>query len=166
MPQCANRREREVADRLHSAAIHLLRRARRTDPLTGVSPAQLSALSVLMSGPKTLGDLAAAEQVRPPTMSRLVSEMDRAGVARKVSDRKDGRLVRVHATPKGLRALSHGRAMRIEVIERLIRELDREDFDNVERAVRAIEKLLGQRAAPASRIGPTKAKGRPAAALR
>src|SRR2546427_7037407 len=121
MPSRARRpgrrpREREVADRLHSAAIHLLRRARRTDPLTGVSPAQLSALSVLMSGPKTLGDLAAAEQVRPPTMSRLVSEMERAGVARKVTDRHDARVIRVHATPKGLRALSRGRSMRIEAI--------------------------------------------------
>ena len=143
--------ERDVANRLHSAAVHLLRRARRTDPLTGVSPAQLSALSVLMGGPKTLGDLAAAEQVRPPTMSRLVSEMERAGVARKVSDRNDGRLVRVHATPKGLRVLSRGRAMRIEAIERLMGELDPEDLSVVERAVGTIEKLLGQRAAPASR---------------
>ena len=147
----ANRREREVADRLHSAAIHLMRRARRTDPLTGVSPAQLSALSVLMSGPKTLGDLAAAEQVRPPTMSRLVSEMERAGVARKVTDRDDARVIRVHATPKGLRALSRGRAMRIEAIERLMSELDADELGDVERAVGAIEKLLGQRAASARR---------------
>src|SRR2546427_10183653 len=102
MPKGANTRERRVADRLHSAAIHLLRRARRTDPLTGVSPAQLSALSVLMSGSKTLSELAAAEQVRAPTMSRLVSEMERAGVASKVTDRDDARVIRVHATPKGL----------------------------------------------------------------
>ena len=151
MPTRANRREREVADRLHSAAIHLLRRARRTDPLTGVSPAQLSALSVLMSGPKTLGDLAAAEQVRPPTMSRLVSEMERAGVARKVTDRDDARVIRVHATPKGLRALSRGRSMRIEAIERLMSELDADELGDVERAVGAIEKLLGQQAASARR---------------
>jgi len=142
VPTRANRREREVADRLHSTAIHLLRRARRTDPLTGVSPAQLSALSVLMSGPKTLGDLAAAEQVRPPTMSRLVSEMERAGVARKVTDRDDARVIRVHATPKGLRALSRGRSMRIEAIERLMSELDADELRDVERAVGAIEKLL------------------------
>jgi DNA-binding MarR family transcriptional regulator len=144
----ANRRERDIADRLHSAAIHLLRRARRTDPLTGVSPAQLSALSVLMSGPKTLGDLAAAEQVRPSTMSRLVSEMERAGVARKTNDRDDARVVRVRATPKGLRALSRGRSMRIEAIERLISELDHQDLATIERAVGTIENLLGQRAAP------------------
>lgn len=151
VPTRANRREREVADRLHSAAIHLLRRARRTDPLTGVSPAQLSALSVLMSGPKTLGDLAAAEQVRPPTMSRLVSEMERAGIARKVTDRDDARVIRVHATPKGLRALSRGRSMRIEAIERLMSELDADELGDVERAVSAIEKLLGRRAASARR---------------
>ncbi len=61
----------ELADRLHSAAIHLLRRVRKGDVATGVTPAQLSALSVLMSGPKTLGELAAAEQVKPPTVTRL-----------------------------------------------------------------------------------------------
>src|SRR5436853_7386045 len=98
MTPAARRTDWELADRLSSAAIHLLRRARRTDPLTGVSPAQLSALSVLMSGPRTLGELAAAEQVRPPTMSRLVSEMERAGVARKATDRDDARVIRVHAT--------------------------------------------------------------------
>jgi DNA-binding MarR family transcriptional regulator len=141
----------DVANRLHSAAIHLLRRARRTDPLTGVSPAQLSALSVLMSGPKTLGDLATAEQVRPPTMSRLVSEMQRAGVARKVTDRQDARVIRVHATAKGLRALSRGRAMRIEAIEGLLSGLDADHLSNMERAVGAIEKLLGQGAPPRPR---------------
>lgn len=149
MPGRASRvRKRDVADRLHSAAIHLLRRARRTDPLTGVSPAQLSALSVLMGGGKTLGDLAAAEQVRPPTMSRLVSEMERAGVARKVTDRDDARVIRVHATAKGLRALSRGRAMRIEAIELLLSELDPNEIGNVERAVGTIERVLGHRPAP------------------
>src|SRR6266480_1391658 len=148
MARSANRREGQVADRLHSAAIHLLRSARRTDPLTGVSPAQLSALSVLMSGPKTLGDLAAAEQVRPPTMSRLVSAMERAGVARKTINRNDARVIRVHATPKGLRALSRGRSMRIAAIERLLHELDPADLATVEHAVSTIETLLGQRAAP------------------
>jgi DNA-binding MarR family transcriptional regulator len=148
MAEGATSRERDVADRLHSAAIHLLRRARRTDPLSGVSPAQLSALSVLMGGPRTLGELAAAEQVRPPTMSRLVVEMQRAGVARKVTDPKDGRVVRVHATAKGLRALERGRAMRIEAIEALVGALDEADLAALERAVAMIEEILGARAAP------------------
>ena len=64
-----------IADRLHSAAIHLLRRVRKQDAATGEGPARLSALSVLVfgGGPMTLGQLAQAEQVRPPTMSRIVS---------------------------------------------------------------------------------------------
>lgn len=146
MSQGANGRQSEVADRLHSAAIHLLRRARRTDPFTGVSAAQLSALSALMSGPKTLGELAAAEQVRPPTMSRLVSEMERTGIARKATDREDARVIRVHATAKGLRALSRGRAMRIEAIEGLLSDLDADELKTLEHAVGTIERLLGQRA--------------------
>jgi DNA-binding MarR family transcriptional regulator len=99
-----------------------------------------------MSGPKTLGALAAAEQVRAPTMSRLVSDMQRVGVARKVTDREDARVVRVHATPKGLRLVSRGRAMRIEGIERLLNDLGPAEVAAVERAVTLIENLLGQRA--------------------
>ena len=97
-----------------------------------------------MSGPKTLGELAAAEQVRPPTMSRLVSEMERAGVARKTPDRDDARVIRVRATAKGLRALSRGRDLRIDAIEALLSGLGPDDLSNVDRAVGAIEKLLGQ----------------------
>src|SRR3954463_14052103 len=64
----------ELADRLHSTAIHLLRRVRKQDVAIGQGPARLSALSVLVfGGPKTLGELAAAEQVKPPTMSRIVA---------------------------------------------------------------------------------------------
>jgi DNA-binding MarR family transcriptional regulator len=96
----------------------------------------------------TLGELAMAEQVRPPTMSRLVSDMEEAGIARKEKGRADARVVRVHATPKGLRALSRGRAMRIEAIERLVGELDAADLAAVERAVTAIENVLRQRRVP------------------
>jgi len=101
-----------------------------------------------MNGPRTLGELAAAEQVRPPTMSRLVREMQRAGVARKVTDRKDKRVVRVHATAKGLRALERGRAMRIAAIEALLERVGEADVAAVERAVAVIEEMLGARAAP------------------
>jgi len=114
----------------------------------GVSAAQLSALSVLMSGPKTLGELATAEQVRAPTMSRLVSEMQRVGVARKVADRRDRRVVRVDATAKGLRALRRGRVMRIDAIERLIATRSAADTRALELAVDLIEEMLGARAAP------------------
>lgn len=135
-------REREVADRLHSAAIHLLRRARRGDPLTGATPAQLSALSVLMSGPKTLGDLAAAEQVRPPTISRLTAEMERIGLIRRLADPDDARVVRAEMTAKGRRVLGKGRELRIADIEGRVRRLDNSAVETLEKAVKVIEGML------------------------
>jgi DNA-binding MarR family transcriptional regulator len=134
--------ERALADRLHSAAIHLLRRARRGDPLTGATPAQLSALSVLMSGPKTLGALAAAEQVRAPTISRLATEMERIGLIRRRGDPDDARVVRVAMTAKGRRVLGKGRELRIADIEGRVRRLDQRDVDQLERAVGIIEGML------------------------
>ena len=101
-----------------------------------------------MSGTRTLGELAAAEQVRPPTMSRLVGEMQRAGVARKVTDRDDKRVVQVSATAKGLRALERGRAMRIAELERLVGGVDEDALEALERAITVIEDMLGARAAP------------------
>jgi len=135
-------RERDLADRLHSAAIHLLRRARRSDPLTGATPAQLSALSVLMSGPKTLGDLAAAEQVRAPTVSRLAAEMERIGLIRRRDDPRDARVVHVEMTAKGRRVLGKGRELRITDIEGRGRRLDTPEMAMLEKAVGIIEGML------------------------
>ena len=101
-----------------------------------------------MSGPKTLGELALAEQVRAPTMSRLVSEMERNGVARKVVDRRDLRVVHIHATAKGLRALQRGRTMRIAGIERLLVGRSASDLTSLERAVNLMEDMLGAGPAP------------------
>lgn len=135
-------RERETADRLHSAAIHLLRRVRLSDPLTGVPAAQLSALSVLMGGPRTLGEMAAAEQVRPPTMSTLVGDMERSGLVRRSSDPDDARIVRLEMTAKGRRVLSKGRDMRIADIERRIRRLHPDEIETVAQAVTIVERML------------------------
>src|SRR5579864_7112966 len=97
----SGRQAAEVADRLHSAAIHLLRRLRVRDLASGVGPAQLSALSVLVfGGPRSLGELAEAEQVRAPTMSRIVSGLERARLVKREAT-EDGRRVRLVATAKG-----------------------------------------------------------------
>jgi DNA-binding MarR family transcriptional regulator len=133
---------RDIADRLHSAAIHLLRRVRRTDPKTGVSAAQLSALSVLMGGPRTLGELAAAEQVRPPTMTKLVQELERGRLASRERDPDDARVVRVRSTAKGQRILQRGREMRITELESRLRGLDADELATLERAVGIIERVV------------------------
>ena len=136
-----------MADRLHSAAIHLLRRVRKSDPLTGVPAAQLSALSVLMGGPRTLGELAAAEQVRPPTMSTLAREMEQAGLVRRSGDAEDARVVRLEMSAKGRRVLAKGRDMRIADIERRIRRLRPHEVGAVADAVDIVERMLRDEAA-------------------
>ncbi len=106
-----------VADRLHSAAIHLLRRVRKQDVATGEGPARLSALSVLVfGGPKTLGELAAAEQVKPPTMSRIVAGLARSHLVNITDDPQDARRMQIRATAKGTRLLQKGRQLRIEYL--------------------------------------------------
>jgi DNA-binding MarR family transcriptional regulator len=106
-----------VADRLHSVAIHLLRRVRKQDTATGEGPARLSALSVLVfGGPMTLGQLAAAEQVKPPTMTRIVAGLERGGLAHRTVDSSDARRVSIGATARGTLLLQEARQRRIQLL--------------------------------------------------
>src|SRR5437762_10162493 len=117
----------QTADKLHSAAIHLLRRLRVRDRESGVGPAQLSALSVLVfGGPRSLGELADAEQVRPPTMSRIVSGLERAGLVKREAT-EDGRRVRLRATPKGTKIVWEGRKRRVECLANALGSLGETD---------------------------------------
>src|SRR5437588_9656760 len=133
---------RDVADRLHSAAIHLLRRVRSSDVQTGVTPAQLSALSVLMSGPKTLGELAGAEQVKPPTITRLARELERLGLARRETDAGDARVARLRSTAKGSAILRRGRELRIGELERRLQRLNGSELRTLDDAAGIIERIV------------------------
>ena len=110
---------REAADRIHSAAIHLLRRVHQVDDAAlGISPARASALSVLVfGGERSLTELARAERVTPATMSKLVQAMEGEGLVRRERDRTDGRAVLLGATAKGRRILERGRARRLDLLE-------------------------------------------------
>ena len=104
-----------IADRLHSAAIHLLRRLRRTDGDAGLTGPQSSALSVLVfGGPAKLTDLAAAEQVRAPTMSRLVGDLEVLGLVQRRTSAEDARAVLITATDRGRALLDQARASRLK----------------------------------------------------
>lgn len=131
-----------VADRLHSAAIHLLRALRPEDRALGVGPAKLSALSVLVfGGPRSIGALARAEQVRLPTMSRLVAALERDGLATRTPDPRDGRAFRVHPTARGRNVLQRGRARRVASLARRLEQLSEDDRALLSRAADLIERL-------------------------
>lgn len=131
-----------VATRLHSAAIHLLRRLRVADAASGLSAPRASALSVIVfAGPVSLSALAAAEQVRPPTMSRLVAELVRAGLVEQARDPRDLRTQRIRATPKGRALLLAGRARRVRVLAADLERLSPTQFRRLATAVEVLERL-------------------------
>ncbi len=145
MPRSQEPFRLEVADRLHSAAIHLLRHARKRDVLARVGPARLSALSVLaFGGPMALGQLATTEQVKAPTMSRIVAGLKRSGLAKIETDAKDARRIRVTATAKGERLLQQARERRVRLVAETLSGLREPEMDTLLRAAELMERALRQ----------------------
>jgi DNA-binding MarR family transcriptional regulator len=135
----------EAADRLHSAAIHLLRRLRIRDRDTGIGPAQLSALSVLVfGGPKSLAQLAEAEQVKAPTMSRIVAGLLRAKLVHRRTDKQDRRAVVIQATEKGMHIMQEGRRRRVEALAAAVRGLPQKEIARLREAAQVMEHLSRQ----------------------
>lgn len=139
---------RQTAQRLHGAAIHLLRALRRQDTASGVGPARLSALSVVVfRGPLTLGALAEAEQVRPPTMSRVVAALERVGFVRREPDAADGRRAHIHATPSGRRVLERARLRRVDELASWLGALEPAELRQVREALGVLERMLAAQGA-------------------
>ena len=135
-----------MADRLHAAAIHLLRRLRVEDEALGISAPRLSVLSVLVfAGPKRIGELARVEQVEPPTISRLVDGLVRDGLAVREPDPDDARAVRVRATPTGARTLRRGRARRVEALRNRLADLSPTELAALGEGVEVLERILQDR---------------------
>jgi len=135
----------DLAQQLHSVAIHLLRRLRRTDDQMGLSGPRASALSVLVfGGPTSLAQLAKAEQVKPPTMARLVDALEAAGLARRATDKRDLRAVRIRATAKGRKLLLEGRARRLRQLTQLLEGASATERAALTEAVTTLQRLLQQ----------------------
>jgi DNA-binding MarR family transcriptional regulator len=135
----------DLAQQLHSVAIHLLRRLRRTDDQMGLSGQRASALSVLVfGGPISLAQLARAEQVKPPTMARLVDALEAAGLARREADKSDLRAVRIRATPKGRKLLLEGRARRLQQLTSLLEATTATERASIADTVATLQRLLKQ----------------------
>jgi DNA-binding MarR family transcriptional regulator len=133
----------EIADQLHSAAIHLLRKLRKEDGGSGLNAPRLSALSVIVfGGPITLGDLAAAEQVRPPTMTRIVNALEEQGLVLRTQNTKDGRSVYLSATPAGKKLLMAGRARRVRALAKPIAALNREEQSVLQEATAILKEVV------------------------
>jgi DNA-binding MarR family transcriptional regulator len=133
----------DMAAGLHSTAIRLLRMVRREDRLTGISPPRLSALSVLAyGGPMSLADLAAAEEVKAPTMSRIVEGLVKEGLATREADPGNRRKVRIAATEEGKSRLEGGRERRVRALAERLRRLADSEQRALARGVEVLERVV------------------------
>lgn len=144
MSTAKDKREWELADRLHSAAIHLLRRLRIQDLASGVGPAKLSALSVLVfwGRPLTLAELAAAEQVKNPTMSRLVGAMERDRLVRITTAKTDARSILIAPTRRGKALLLAGKRRRVESLAKALSPCAEEDLDQLGKSIDLLARVI------------------------
>ena len=138
-------RKTEVADRLHSAAIHLLRRAAEEDKAAGLSRARLSALSVVVfRGPLTLGELAAAESVRSATMTGIVNGLEHDRLVRRRPHGTDRRAVSVEATAAGRRLLDRARTRRIEHVAAKLDDLSDDELEVLGHAAELVDERFSR----------------------
>jgi DNA-binding MarR family transcriptional regulator len=132
-----------LAEQLHSTAIRLLRTVRRVDESSGLTAPRLSALSVIVfNGPITLGRLDEAEQVRPPTMTRIVNALEQKALVVKAQDPADGRVIQIAATTSGKKVLIRGRARRVQFLTQQIRRLQKSKQQNLSAALVTIKELI------------------------
>ena len=136
----------ELSARFHSAILHLIRRLAQEDRASGVTPARLSALSVLVfGGERTIGSLASAEGVTPPTMTRLVAGLVADGLVERDGDPADRRAVRVRATPAGRDRLLAGRDRRVTALRELLAPLSAKERRRLDQAAVIVERMLAER---------------------
>jgi DNA-binding MarR family transcriptional regulator len=135
----------DVASRLNSAAIHLLRRISREDGADGLTGARASALSVVVyRGPLTSTELARRERVKAPTITRTVDGLVREGlVTRRVSG-TDRRAWTLQATAKGKRLMERGRSRRIRRLGGELQGLTAPELKVLAQAVALLERLEQQ----------------------
>jgi DNA-binding MarR family transcriptional regulator len=137
-------REWDLADRLHSAAIHLLRRLRIQDLASGIGPAKLSALSVLVFAgrPLTLAELADSEQVKNPTMSRLIAAMEEDGLVRIVPSREDARSIQIRPTDRGKALLLAGKKRRVDSLAAALSVCGKSELDRLEDSLELLRQVI------------------------
>jgi DNA-binding MarR family transcriptional regulator len=139
----ARKKSQDLAEQLHSVAIHLLRRLRRADESSGLSAPRMSALSVIVfGGPIALGSLAKAEQVRPPTMTRIVNALEAQGLVVKKPDAEDGRSLRISATRAGKKLLLQGRKRRVGALTEQIEALGGAEQQTLKDAARILASVV------------------------
>ena len=141
MPTTAPPDTAELAARLRLGVTRLARKLRQqAEP--GITPSMLSALSSAeRQGPLTMRELCAAEQVQPPTLTRIVAALVEAGLVAREPDPQDGRVIWVRVTPEGRRLLDRSRRRKEAYLARAIRSMEPRELETLEDAAVLLERL-------------------------
>ena len=136
------RSETAVASALRLAVMRLARRLRGERSDTSLTISQIAALSTLeRTGALTPGELAAAERVQPPSMTRIVASLEAAGLVTRTDHPSDGRQVLLAASPEGAAIVREDRRRRDAWLAQRLRDLPREDLEVLRRAAVVLERL-------------------------
>jgi DNA-binding MarR family transcriptional regulator len=134
-----------LASELRLSVHRLTRRLRQQTPTDGLTLTQLSALAVIWrEGPLTAGDLAAKEQVRPPSITRVLTGLEALGLVQRTDNPRDGRQVLVRITPEGDQRLAEYVRVRELWLERRLAAMTQAERDVLARASELLDRLAAQ----------------------
>jgi len=141
-PSPALQDDTELAAHLRLTVIRLARQL-RSQTVAGLSPSLISALvTIERKGPVTLGQLAALERVKPPSVTRMVSALEQAGLVRREPDPVDRRVARLSLTADGKRTVLRSRTRKTAHLARRLRELDDAELASLRQALPVLERIL------------------------
>jgi DNA-binding MarR family transcriptional regulator len=133
----------DLAERLRLAVTRLARRLRQHGDADDASPTQLSALATIeRRGPITLGELATAERVQPPTITAAIDRLEGQGLVQRRTDDQDRRVVRVEITSVGRKLLARNRSRKTAYLAKRLRALSAEDAATLHEATVILDRLL------------------------
>lgn len=136
--------ETETAARLR-LAVTRLHRALRQQVVAGLTPAQTATLATVERlGSPTLGELASAERVQPPSMTRMVAALESAGMIERELDAADRRIARVTTTADGRRTLQRIRSLRTALLVKRMRRLSASERRSLTEALSVLERLVDE----------------------
>jgi DNA-binding MarR family transcriptional regulator len=134
----------DLPTRLRLAVLRLSRTLRQQSVSDDVTQSMVSALSIVeRRGPISLGDLAAAERVSPPSMTRIVGHLEQQELVVREVDAADRRVARLRITPKGARILQTTRTKKNAYLAKRLRLLSEEERELLKRALPLLERLVG-----------------------
>ena len=136
-----------LASELRLAVHRLTRRLRQQTPSDGLTLTQLSALTVIWrEGPLTAGDLATKEQVRPPSITRVLTGLEALDMVERLENPRDGRQVLVQVTPLGSQRMTEYIRARERWLEQALAALSDEELDLLSRATALLDRLAAHSA--------------------